>query len=93
MRLKTIHLLLMATLVVLGYFTTVQAAEDTLQHPIIANNDNNNNHQTPLAASEGLPKELSPEQIESLETEKYTFQVRKKKIPSQNKLINQYVFI
>ncbi|GAA5811466.1 hypothetical protein MFLAVUS_004903 [Mucor flavus] len=74
MRLKTIHLLLMATLVVLGYFTTVQATEDTSQHPIIANNDNNNNRQTPLAASEGLPKELSPEQIESLETEKYTFQ-------------------
>lgn len=65
----------MATLVVLGYFTTVQATEDTSQHPIIAKNNNNDNHQTPLTASEGLPTELSPEQIESLETEKYTFQV------------------
>lgn len=84
----------MATLVVLGYFTTVQATEDTSQHPIIANNDNNNNRQTPLAASEGLPKELSPEQIESLETEKYTFQVQKrKKLPPQNILLNQYILI
>ncbi|KAI9359409.1 Hsp90 protein-domain-containing protein [Pilaira anomala] len=56
----------MATLVVIGYFT-VQANEDSSQHPIVANSHLEE-------SSKGLPTELSPEQMENLETEKYTFQ-------------------
>lgn len=62
--------MLVATLVFFGFFT-VQANQDQLQKPIIAKQDV---HETPF--SDGLPKELSPEQVENLETEKYTFQVR-----------------
>lgn len=68
---------MVATLVLLGYFT-VQADQDQLQKPILAKQDD---VETPF--SDGLPKELSPEQLDNLETEKFTFQVkteRKKKI-------------
>ncbi|KAI7889558.1 Hsp90 protein-domain-containing protein [Mucor mucedo] len=68
MKLNRINFLLVATLVLLGYFT-VQADQDQLQKPILAKQDD---VETPF--SDGLPKELSPEQLDNLETEKYTFQ-------------------
>jgi hypothetical protein len=66
MKFKRINLLLITALLVLvGLLATNVQADD--QEPIKVQD----HHQ-----SAGLPQDISPEQLESLQTEKYTFQVR-----------------
>lgn len=71
MKFKRINLLLITTLVLLGYLASavhVNEQQDPLQKPIKV-------HATNDASAAGLAQDITPEQIESLETEKYTFQV------------------
>lgn len=69
MKFKRINVLLITTLVLIGYLTASVHAEE-FQKPMSASVKES-------SIADGLPKDISPEQMESLETEKFTFQVRK----------------
>lgn len=67
MKFKRINVVLIATLVLVSYLT-VSVQADEFQKPLTAVSS----EQT---YTDGLPQDISPEQLESLETEKFTFQV------------------
>ncbi len=70
MKFKRINLLLITTLVFIGYLTTIVKA-DEFQKPLSALTKES-------SIADGLPQDISLEQMENLETEKYTFQVKYK---------------
>lgn len=68
MKFRRINVLLVATLAFIG-FLAVSVQADEFQKPLTAVVSNDQ------AYAEGLPQDISLEQMESLETEKFTFQV------------------
>lgn len=68
MKFRRINVLLVATLAFIG-FLAVSVQADELQKPLTAAVSSEQ------AYTDGLPQDISPEQLESLETEKFTFQV------------------